>query len=406
MMESSHREVLRLCRMRLIDDLVLPELLQHLITSGTLNEHMLDRIQCKGTRLEQIAELVTLLPKRGPDAFTAFCKGLQATGQAHLEKHLIATLSTLQRNTEESPTRCLNPSDIETCSNTNYALGPCDDFCDGMRPICVQPTTKEFYLQHAPTAYCMRAKPRGLALLLSNVDFLEGLGLDRRAGGEIDRANIEVLLEQLGLSVSTLHNLKGKEMEVELTKFARKEEHSEADMAAVVILSHGIDGAVYGADGALLSVERVFSLFDNGSCPRLQQKPKVFLIQACRGGELDHGVEQADGPSLHNGSGRGRAVMNKTTRLPTSSDIIYGYACLRGTMALRNTRRGSWYMEAVTNVFSQHAKDMHVADMLVQVNSIIKAREAIAPGTDYHRCKEMSEYGSTLCKSLYLFPGC
>ena len=41
---------------------------------------------------------------------------------------------------------------------------------------------------------------------------------------------------------------------MELAKFAQKEEHSEADMAVVVILSHGVDGAVYGVDGALLPV--------------------------------------------------------------------------------------------------------------------------------------------------------
>ncbi|XP_062895449.1 caspase-2-like [Mobula hypostoma] len=73
--------------------------------------------------------------------------------------------------------------------------------------------------------------------------------------------------------------------------------------------------------------------------------------------------------------------------------------------ALRNTRRGTWYVQALTQVLAAHAHDTHLADMLVKVNSLIKEREGFCPGTAYHRCKEMSEYSSTLCKDLYLFPG-
>lgn len=41
---------------------------------------------------------------------------------------------------------------------------------------------------------------------------------------------------------------------------------------------------------------------------------------------------------------------------------------------------------------------------LFQVNRRIKEREGYAPGTAHHRCKEMSEFTSSLCKDLYLFP--
>lgn len=40
----------------------------------------------------------------------------------------------------------------------------------------------------------------------------------------------------------------------------------------------------------------------------------------------------------------------------------------------------------------------------LKVNNQIKSREGYAPGSAHHRCKEMSEFTSSLCKDLYLFP--
>lgn len=34
---------------------------------------------------------------------------------------------------------------------------------------------------------------------------------------------------------------------------------------------------------------------------------------------------------------------------------------------MRNTKRGSWYIDALTSVFAEDARNTHVADMLVKV---------------------------------------
>lgn len=88
-----------------------------------------------------------------------------------------------------------------------------------------------------------------------------------------------------------------------------------------------------------------------------------------------------------------------------SPEVFMVGALSPGTVAMRNTKRGSWYVEALTSVFAEDSRHTHVADMLVKVNRQIKQREGYAPDTEFHRCKEMSEYCSTLCRDLYLFPG-
>ncbi|MGH0134161.1 UNVERIFIED_CONTAM: hypothetical protein FKN15_016612 [Acipenser sinensis] len=87
--------------------------------------------------------------------------------------------------------------------------------------------------------------------------------------------------------------------------------------------------------------------------------------------ETDSGVDQRDGPDWSESLGceqrDARKEKGLKVRLPTQSDMICGYASLRGTAALRNTKRGSWFIQALSEVFYHSAKDKHVADMLVKV---------------------------------------
>lgn len=55
---------------------------------------------------------------------------------------------------------------------------------------------------------------------------------------------------------------------------------------------------------------------------------------------------------------------------------VGGTLLVAGTAAMRNTKRGSWYIEALTQVFSERACDMHVADMLVKVSHLRPALSA------------------------------
>lgn len=245
--------------------------------------------------------------------------------------------------------------------------------------------------------------------MLSNVHFTGEKDLEFRSGGDVDHTTLVTLFKLLGYNVHVLHDQTAQEMQEKLQNFAQLPAHRVTDSCVVALLSHGVEGGIYGVDGKLLQLQEVFRLFDNANCPSLQNKPKMFFIQACRGDETDRGVDQQDGKNHTQSPGceesdAGKEELMKM-RLPTRSDMICGYACLKGNAAMRNTKRGSWYIEALTQVFSERACDMHVADMLVKVNALIKEREGYAPGTEFHRCKEMSEYCSTLCQQLYLFPG-
>ncbi|XP_074123772.1 caspase-2 isoform X2 [Sminthopsis crassicaudata] len=418
-MEREHQEALKKNRVVLAKQLLLSELLEHLLEKDIITLEMRELIQAKVGSFNQNVEFLNLLPKRGPHAFGAFCDALRETKQGHLEDLLHKTLYGFQQllpslNCNDDDSNLPLPV-CESCSphkqlrlsveTMEHSL----DNGDGPPSLQVKPCTPEFYQAHHHLAYRLQSRPRGLALVLSNVHFNGEKDLEFRSGGDVDHSSLVTLFKLLDYDVHVLHDQTAQEMYKKLQRFAQLSTHQNTDSCVVALLSHGIEGGIYGVDGQLLQLQEVFQLFDNANCPNLQNKPKMFFIQACRGDETDRGVDLRDGKEHMASPGCEQSDAGKEKilkmRLPTRSDMICGYACLKGTAAMRNTKRGSWYIEALTQVFSERARDMHVADMLVKVNALIKDREGYAPGTEFHRCKEMSEYSSTLCRHLYLFPG-
>ncbi|XP_071467530.1 caspase-2 isoform X2 [Marmota flaviventris] len=374
-MHPDHQETLKKNRVVLAKQLLLSELLEHLLEKDIITLEMRELIQAKVGSFSQNVELLNLLPKRGPQAFDAFCAALRETKQGHLEDLLLTTLSGLQHVLP--PLSCDYDMNLpfpvcESCTPHKQLRLSSDtmehslDNGDGPPCLQVKPCTPEFYQTHCQLAYRLQSRPRGLALVLSNVLFTGEKELEFRSGGDVDHSTLVTLFKHLGYNVHVLHDQTAQEMQEKLQNFAQLPAHRVTDSCIVALLSHGVEGSIYGVDGKLLQLQEVFRLFDNANCPSLQNKPKMFFIQACRGDETDRGVDQQDGkkPGCEE-SDAGKEEMLRM-RLPTRSDMICGYACLKGTAAMRNTKRGSWYIEALTQVFSERACDMHVADMLVK----------------------------------------
>ncbi|XP_062421632.1 caspase-2 isoform X2 [Pungitius pungitius] len=291
----------------------------------------------------------------------------------------------------------------------------------------VLPCSPDFYLSNCHQSYRMNSSPRGFALVISNVTFdpCAAPDLDPRKGGEVDEEVLRKVFTELDYVLTVHRDLTAQGMKACIEEFSRRPGHQTMDSCVVCLLSHGVEGAIYGTDGRLLQLDWVFESFDNAHCPLLQNKPKMFFIQACRGEEMDCGVEQMDGPGRTcspsceqrdagregqgDASARQSGDMRRTRiKLPQRSDMICGFASLKGqsicTAAMRNTKRGSWFVQELNKMLRHRARDTHLADIMVQVNRHIKEREGYAPGTAHHRCKEMSEFTSSLCKDLYLFP--
>uniref|UniRef100_UPI003AAEB954 caspase-2 isoform X3 n=1 Tax=Centroberyx gerrardi TaxID=166262 RepID=UPI003AAEB954 len=417
-----------LCKQMVVDEL----LIQSLQADDILTESMAESILAEQTSQKRSWRLLFLLPKRGPRAFSSFCSALQDTEQQHLRALL--TQSPEKDGRERHGDRFVDssfplPTQEVIAAKRARTHESMEMSLDADSPITtpVLPCTDDFYLSHCQQSYRMGSSPRGFALVISNVTFdpCAAPDLDPRKGGEVDEEVLRKVFTELDYLVTVRRDLTAQGMQMCIEQFCRRPDHRTVDSCVVCLLSHGVEGAVYGTDGQLLQLDWVFESFDNAHCPLLQNKPKMFFIQACRGEEMDCGVEQIDGPERtcspsceqrdagREGEGdadsRQRGEMGRPRiKLPQRSDMICGFASLKGqrlcTAAMRNTKRGSWFIQEINTALRLRARDTHLADILVQVNGRIKEREGYAPGTAHHRCKEMSEFTSSLCKDLYLFP--
>ncbi|TRY84782.1 hypothetical protein DNTS_025210 [Danionella cerebrum] len=154
-----------------------------------------------------------------------------------------------------------------------------------------KPEFKEDKLKKEGEAiYHMNDKPdrKRLALIINNVDFRN---TDSRAGAEKDEQCMEQLLQTLDYTVVTLRDLSAQGMRAAMRDFAGREEHTKSDSCFVVFMSHGgpsglsgiFDSFTEGDEEDIFSVDEIFDSLNTLHCSGLRDKPKIIIIQACRG---------------------------------------------------------------------------------------------------------------------------
>ncbi|XP_019615401.1 PREDICTED: caspase-2-like [Branchiostoma belcheri] len=296
-----------------------------------------------------------------------------------------------------------------------------EDEDDGKISVKVKPCTYDFWTRTRKEKgpYRMRRRPRGYALILSNTKFDNS---PNRKGGEADLSNMIALFEGLSFETYILPNMNARTMKRKISKFSKRKDHEQMDCCVVVLMSHGHKGVISGTDNKPVNLEDIFKMFDNENCPLLKGKPKLFFIQACRGGKVDKGVaapEDEDDSAtadlqalmeklLHQpaASDEDEADETRPRVIPTRTDMLCCYPTQFGHKAFRGTKSGSWFIRIITEVFMEDAKDSSLYEMMTRVNNrVCKQTASSSSNPSIHGGKAVAEFFSSLRKELYFFPG-
>lgn len=241
--------------------------------------------------------------------------------------------------------------------------------------------------------YAMDHPKRGKALIINNRIFDLRTGLNERNGTQIDGDALVACFTRIGFEVDMLADGNFAEIRGRL-KALSQEDHSQNDCLVVCILSHGEKGSIWARD-IRYPVDEVYHIFTGDKCPSLAGKPKLFFVQACQGSEFDRGtmvmrndIDVADSASYY--------------KIPTWADFLIVYSTVSGYYSWRNPSKGSWFIQALTNVFARNAKSMDVLSMMTLVNQQVAYDfESIADSREFHGNKQVPCITSMLTRRVF-----
>lgn len=215
---------------------------------------------------------------------------------------------------------------------------------------------------------------------------------DELRGYKKDVERLEQMWKKFDCDVTVKKNINAEKLKTTIFEYAHETLKGKENYIAVFILSHGAENDyILGSDRHKVHVSEILDRFTSNNT-KLQNIPKLFFFQVCRGSRPDQGV-----PNTQTAADQERPAM-----IPQVCDTLVTYAAQRGTTAFVN-ETGSWFIESLVDVFKEYAEKEHVADMLTMVNKRMAEKTAQHDSDNQiHGAKAMSEYISTLREKIYL----
>jgi hypothetical protein len=447
-MNEDHKNALRTNRTTLVKDMDLRYVFDGLVERNIFEPDDYEDFEAQGKSRRPINQrFLTSLERRGPDAFAAFVASLREHKHGILADLLDPVSSPAYPVTPDNrPGRVTdNPADALSGGDSGSAQ-PMDCSNEAPKTIVTSPTEDierqkwpdnkpalltDVVMTQAPVGdddmdqenvYQMKSKPRGVAVVINNKHFRT---MNTRKGTDIDGKNLQHIFEKLGFNVLVREDQTGEQMQ-QIMRDLSTHNHESFDCFVLAILSHGIEGAIYGVDERIIKIEHITAYFEGGRCPSLAGKPKLFFLQACRGERFDGGHEAVDSAAPATASAAAldnrveltdeelakrmleRELEDQTDafnkagpKLPSQSDMLLAYATVPGFVSWRNSERGSWFIQALSEVFLANAHKEDVLSMMTMVNNKVARAFESSSG----RNKQIPAPVTMLRKKLFFNPG-
>lgn len=230
----------------------------------------------------------------------------------------------------------------------------------------------------------------GQCIIINNKNFDRATGMNQRNGTDVDAANVMKVFSKFGYKVKVYNDQTVKQM-TDVLIAASQGDHSSYASFICVLLSHGDEGVFFGTDGSV-ELKYLTSLFRGDRCKSLAGKPKLFFIQACRGTDLDGGIETDggdDGP----------------TKIPVEADFLYAFSTAPGYYSWRNTMTGSWFIQSLCEMISKYGKELEILHIMTRVNHKVAVEfESVSTSQGFHAKKQIPCIVSMLTKEMYFSP--
>ncbi|XP_035959675.1 caspase-13-like isoform X1 [Halichoerus grypus] len=269
--------------------------------------------------------------------------------------------------------------------------------------LCPHEEFMKLYNEKAAEIYPIKEKKdrTRLALIICNIEFDH---LPPRDGAKLDIAGMRSLLEGLGYSVDVKEDLTAKDMESALRAFAARPEHKCSDSTFLVLMSHGILSGICGTafspeNPDVLPYDTIFQIFNNRNCLNLRDKPKVIIIQACRGESLGE-VWVSDSPAASTNSFSHRPLLlesDAVQRVHIEKDFVAFCSSTPHNVSWRHVTKGSLFIVQLITCFQKYSWRYHLIEVFQKVQKSFEKPNVKAQMPTIERM--------SMTRPFYLFPG-
>lgn len=155
------------------------------------------------------------------------------------------------------------------------------------------------------------------------------------------------------------------------------------------------------------------SYFTEDACPTLSGKPKVFLVQSCRGKNFDYGhpMSYSLNYRLQRQDLRGGFESVDVTAYgklpseiepeemvhnpPNHPDFLIVRSAMPDYVSFRNTTAGSWFIQHLCDELNKAGDHVDILTLLTFVNQRVSEKEST-----HERCKQILCISTMLTKQL------
>ncbi|XP_063354572.1 caspase-8 [Pelmatolapia mariae] len=220
--------------------------------------------------------------------------------------------------------------------------------------------------------YPMTSEKRGICLIVNNYNFSNSSQLKKREGTEVDQKCLQSVFQWLGFKVESHHDCDTNEM-ISVFKELGKRDHSQFDCVVCCVLSHGVEGSVYGVDGSTVKISDLTDLFNGLNCPSLVGKPKLFFIQACQGNSEQQAVFIESDSSAY--SFHWTDAIKAKEGIPDSADFLLGMATVPFHVSFRERTNGTWFIQSLCqNLVQMVPREYDLMSILTKVNADVSKK--------------------------------
>lgn len=201
-----------------------------------------------------------------------------------------------------------------------------------------------------PDTYRMDSDPRGYVCILNYNSFKDRPDLHLE-GSVVDVQNLANVFGKMGYKGHTFFSLTAKQTKEVLTSVKDMEILDEVGCAIFIISSHGNEKEEFLThDMKHVTAEWVCSLFKDSECPRLKNKPKLFIFNIFN--SYYKKETSADG------------IRAKHTRV---TEPLRDMVCLysdNGNMTWHSfTKAGTPFIRSLCHTLADHAHNKELADL-------------------------------------------